>query len=710
MLVLLVVPITLGTLFYTLVSAPQYEAFMTLADRRPQDINLPILYSDELARPVNDQEIRVLNLANTISSYSVLKAAYDELTGNGTIDKNKVGESEFINRVSVNPLRGTEYLQVSYTATKPLLARQVIDTILRKFMERYRSLNSNAAKQRTIFVEQQLKDAQAAYKAKLQEQKQFQDTNKAAIAYTYASQGLVTQMAQAKIRLAEAERNLAAAQGNYETASQQLNNLDVQKNVPTVQETPNPVWNELTTRLATDKAQLAGLQQRYGPKHPQILGLQQAVAEEEAKLKITPPTIKSVTNPPLSDVENQARLAKYNAQRQISASQQEKANAERSVREIQAKIFELPAVEAQLTGLQAELVANAEAVKNLTSKLGESQVRKALSEQPTIYMLDDPVWREVPRNTVLKTMLALFLSLIVAISLIASLGQVDQGTYTPMEAENSLGFPVIAVLPRSSQQRLSTGQEQATALAASYQILSTEIMSVKDRLVGPGILIAAAEPDSGRSTVAANLAISLARDGARVLLIDADMRSPSLHEHFGLDNRAGLSEVLQGGATVESVVQPTGVDGLLFIAAGQPPVNPVRLFRGEQMDQFIELVSKGADYIVFDSPAGSTFGDAAVLAANVQNVVLVHEAGSAPSVAEYEFHKSLERLGVNIIGMVLNKAMPDDCPAYQHFRKNYETTLGRYRPTISPSALGAGDKPVREKPQQYGARRDDEED
>jgi hypothetical protein len=88
----------------------------------------------------------------------------------------------------------------------------------------------------------------------------------------------------------------------------------------------------------------------------------------------------------------------------------------------------------------------------------------------------------------------------------------------------------------------------------------------------------------------------------------------------------------------------------------------------------------------------------------------VHEAGKPPSVSEYEFHKSLERLGINVIGMVLNKARQDDCPAYQHFRRNYESTLGRYRPGSSPAALGAGDKPVRTKSEQYGATKEDDEE
>ena len=128
------------------------------------------------------------------------------------------------------------------------------------------------------------------------------------------------------------------------------------------------------------------------------------------------------------------------------------------------------------------------------------------------------------------------------------------------------------------------------------------------------------------------------------------------------------------------------------------------------MDQFIEQISKGADFIVIDSPSGSTFGDATVLAENVQNVVLIHEAGKAASEAEYEFHKSLERLGVNVLGMVLNKTRPSDCPSYQYFRRNYEATIGRYHPIGGRAALGPGEPVQGQKPQQYGSTKQDDEE
>ncbi len=718
LLLLLVVPSTAAVLIYTLLSKPQYEAFMTIADKRDPDLNLPVLYQDQLmTRGVNDTELRVLNLTSTIGSFTVLKQTFDQLAAEGYIpDTSQDSLSQFIRDISITPQRGTEFVQVSYVDDEPAVAQKVIQVILEKFMTRYSALASQTSSSRVEFVRQSLAREKAAYDAKLQEQKEFQDQFPDSIGYETTISSLAQEIQSAKQRIYGADRAITVAQATIDTARGQASDPAMTDVIHAVEETPNPLYTSLLARIATAETAYETRKERYGPNHPSMVELRRSIEEDKSQLANTEPYIISQAHQEKTPFEQERLNAQLQAERQLVWAREEKGAAERELAALEAQRAKLPAVQKRLSELAAELLAHQSSVANMQAKLQEAEVREAQNAQPTIYMLDDPSIRELPRNTILKTLVTLFLSLVVAISLIASLGQIDQGTYTPIEAENSLGFPVLGVLPRSAQKRLSTAEERPSALAASYQMLSSQLMAIEDKLVGPGVLVAAAEPDSGRTTVAANLAISLARDGARVLIVDADLRNPTLHEHFELENRAGLAEILSGAATMESVVQPSGVDGLLVITAGQPPVNPIRLFRSQAMSDFIEMVSQGADYVVFDSASGGTFGDAAVLAEHVQNVVLIHEAGRPPTIAEFEFHKALERLGVNIVGLVLNKARPDDCPAYQHYRRNYEKTLQRYHPTAGRAALGAGDKPVRDrgekpqKPEQFGAPSDDDEE
>lgn len=713
LLALLVLPATLGTFLWTLLTPARYEGFMTMADQRERDQNLATIFPDQNVSSVNEQEVRVVNLANTIGSYTVLKQSYDELVARGLLKPAVTDERDFITQVSVVPLRGSEFLKVSYVASNIEEAKTIIQIIKSKFIERFIALNQQAATNAAEFIEASLKTQRAKYDTKLQEQKEFMDRYPEAASYETSTNGIIARLNEAKQRLLIAQQEYASTSQQY-AVTRATGNTGVTDPGQVITTNINPAYSETEARLNLTRSQLQGSLQTYGEKHPVVLELRQRITEDEerlAKMRTSgDDRVRVVGRSTISGLEENRRSDQYRIEGQMKGALAAQGAAQQQISNIEATIAKLPVIQKELSKLQADLLAEAQSVQNLTLKAREAAIRADQNATRTVTFLDDAQAQPVDPRTLLKTIVALLISLIIAFSLIATLGQLDQATYTSVDAENSLGFPVLASLPKSTQQRLNPDVEQPTPLAASYQILSTQIMAIKSKLIGPGILVASAEPATGRSTVAANLAISLARDGARVLLVDADLRAPALHEHFGLQNRAGLSEILGGEASLEDVVQPTGVEGLLFIAAGQPPLNPVRMFRGEAMEQLIEKISKGADFIVFDSPAGSTFGDPLVLAENVQNVVLVHEAGRPATDAEYDFHKGLERLGVNVIGMVLNKMRPEDCAAYQHFRKNYQDTISRYHSIAGRAALGPGSQPVKKKSEQSGAQGDSDDE
>ena len=133
---------------------------------------------------------------------------------------------------------------------------------------------------------------------------------------------------------------------------------------------------------------------------------------------------------------------------------------------------------------------------------------------------------------------------------------------------------------------------------------------------------------------AANLAITLARDGVRVILVDGDLRQPAQHEIFKVGNETGLSNVLAGKLALKDALKPTTVKDLLLLTSGPLPANPIRLFRSPEMHKFVNEIGELADYVIFDSPAGITFADSTLLAGLVKNVVIVYAAGTVPRGAE----------------------------------------------------------------------------
>jgi tyrosine-protein kinase Etk/Wzc len=328
-------------------------------------------------------------------------------------------------------------------------------------------------------------------------------------------------------------------------------------------------------------------------------------------------------------------------------------------------------------------------VQLMKNKLDEAIAREAETQTAgQIKLIDAPGAQPVDKQIPLKVALAFALSLILSTGLVLLMGQVDQGVYTPSQAEALFGIPAVAALPRMRRALLARDRAEQTPLSASYQLLSTSLMDANGRLKGPTVAITGADPDVGRTTVAYNLALTLARDGARVVLIDADMRQPSIHRLLRTDaSHPGLSELLQGQISLEQAVQQTPIEGLVFIGAGMPPDNPVRLLRSPQFQELLNTLAKVADFIVVDTPAGATFADGTVIGLATGNVLIVHAAGNAMNESTREMLARFKQAGINMVGVVLNKVRLDDSVVYQHFQRAYRQALETRNGSAGRAAL-----------------------
>jgi receptor protein-tyrosine kinase len=178
------------------------------------------------------------------------------------------------------------------------------------------------------------------------------------------------------------------------------------------------------------------------------------------------------------------------------------------------------------------------------------------------------------------------------------------------------------------------------------------------------VLVTSAEPAVGKTTTALNLAIVAAESGRRVILVDADLRGPSIHRLVGTGGTKGLSDVLAGQAALPDVVQRFNGTGFSLIGAGTIPPNPTDLLDSEQMRSLVELLRQEADMVVFDSPPLLLAADSLVLASLSDTVLAVCEPGATHGQALRRARMLLNQIGRNISGVVLNKAPQN--PDYGH--------------------------------------------
>ncbi|MCS6883403.1 MAG: CpsD/CapB family tyrosine-protein kinase [Oscillochloridaceae bacterium] len=205
-----------------------------------------------------------------------------------------------------------------------------------------------------------------------------------------------------------------------------------------------------------------------------------------------------------------------------------------------------------------------------------------------------------------------------------------------------------------AERALITLRDPSSAAAEAYRTLRTNILfSSLDRPLHT-LVITSTGPDEGKSTTLANLAVTMAQAEQRVLMVDCDLRRPSLHSIFGVSNDRGVTSALLEQSEGPLPIQETGVAGLRLLASGPLPPRPADLLGSRRMGALIERLRTEADMVLFDTPPVVAVTDAAVLAPRVDGVLLVLQAGHTRRDRAREARQMLEKVKANIIGVVLN--------------------------------------------------------
>lgn len=203
-------------------------------------------------------------------------------------------------------------------------------------------------------------------------------------------------------------------------------------------------------------------------------------------------------------------------------------------------------------------------------------------------------------------------------------------------------------------------EESPFMVKETYKTLRTNIMFAlpnnEDNTDGKIIIFTSAVPGEGKTTVCINAAITFAQTGARVLLIDSDLRIPKLHKYFGIDGKTGFSDVLGGFANIQSVIVPIKEYNLDCIPGGQIPPNPAELLGSKTTENLLDELKKLYDYIIIDTPPITIVTDALSLAPLASGTVLIAREKYTPRTAVREVLQSLKFANAKVLGIVNNCA------------------------------------------------------
>jgi polysaccharide biosynthesis transport protein len=285
--------------------------------------------------------------------------------------------------------------------------------------------------------------------------------------------------------------------------------------------------------------------------------------------------------------------------------------------------------------------------------------------------------RKFNPNIPMNLSIALILGLIFGILLALLLEFLDDTLKNPEDVEKHLKLVVLGVIPKLEDNiSIDAGYaDSRSAFAEAYRSVRTSLQFSTSHGVPRTLLLTSSAPGEGKSTAAFMIARNFTDIGKRVLLLDIDMRKPSIHKKMGLDNSLGLSNYLSGAMPLTEVIQETDIVGLSVATTGPLPPNPAELLMNENMQKLIGYALEHFDQIIIDGPPVMGLADAPIISSWSEGVLLVIEAGKSRKGAAINSIKRLRAARAHIVGTLINKLESKHTP-YSYVYGSYSYSYG----------------------------------
>ncbi len=570
----------------------------------------------------------------------------------------------------------TDYISVNVHAPTPQMAQQIATLTAAAFVNGYQDAGSqeNSASLSQYFENQQ-KAREAVVRTQndlynFKERTGIVDLN---IQQTQA----VMDLEHLKQQREQAQSQLDSARSAAATVQGQLQHTDPQT-VTKLDSHSRPEVLALSTKIEQDTANLQVLGTRLTPQNPDYQRAVTTLNAEKSQLQrlSSQSYVSATVNPQFQTLRAQRDNELANASRaqaavirytqQITALQQSNS---RTLPEAQKRLADLQTAYDQAVGNKRAADAAYHNVQTANTLFNNGLITLTNAAE---YALPDKTGPSLAALLVYAGLL----SLIIGIGVIVGLDSLDNRVQTVGDAERLLGMPVSAVIPEMSETdpRVRTRMivsDPLSPVAESYRLLRTDLLFSADDKPFKSIMGATSKPGQGATTTICNLAVALAQVGKRVILIDADLRRPKLHDFFRTANDTGLTSVLRDECSMEEALKVTDIDNLLLLPSGPLPLNPSELLASQRMRVLHERLKPHTDFILVDTPSAIAFSDSTILASFMDAVLLVMRAQEAPRGGEKQVREMLGKARANVVGVVLNGVKPQLVDSYHYHAAYY---------------------------------------
>jgi polysaccharide biosynthesis transport protein len=509
---------------------------------------------------------------------------------------------------------------------------------------------------------------------------------------------------QDQLRNLRLDNNLIEPAQKAQELSGQLSSLRQQRIENRVQlEQMVASYEQLQGELAQEPGERAGNSllsdnARYQKILDQIQAADIAVKQQSAVFTDENPTMVTLKQkkesllPLLAQEEARVQKDYQSRIQQLSARDR---SLDEKINTVYSEIRKLATISRNYDNIQRELqIANA-ALTQFTTKQQSLQIEKAQKQQP--WLLLDPTLTKVneplaitdsaKRNLALGGLLGLLLGVGTAL-LVDKLSNIF---YSSQELKDATRLPLLGIVPLKKELEAVTKDNFANGVQHSdgasffevFRSLYTNILLLGSDTPIRSLVISSAGQGDGKSTIATQLAQAAAAMGQRVLLVDANLRAPSLHNRVGLMNIQGLTDVISQDLDWHNVIEPSPLEDNMFVmAAGPIPPDSVRLLASQKMHNLMEELQVSFDLVIYDTPPLLGFADAYLLAANTDGLVLVAGLGKLKRTALQQALEQIQISGTPLLGLIANKSKDAAPVSYQYYQQYYRQSISAEKVSV----------------------------
>ena len=613
-------------------------------DQMPESEFYATQYSLLQSRSLAERVARAMNLASNDEFFEAFGST-DELDGvvSGPVGPTDGAQARaarlqravdiLLDNISVAPIRDSSLVDISFTSPDRRLSADVANAWVEQFIAAKLGRRFASTQDARKFLEQQL-DAL---------RKRLEDSERQLV--TYASEKQIVQLAREN------------GQGDTTASDQTLVGADLQAmNAQLAQaradriaaeseaareggdDLGNVALNGLRQRRALVAAERANLLTTFEPDYPHIQALTSELGELDRSIAREESRIRSASNSDYSA----AVLRERELVERVEALKDRFVDQNRD--SIQYNIY------------QREVDTNRELYNGLLQRYKEIGVAGVGFNNVAIVDAARVPDHPSSPSLVLNLAIAIVLGLILAAMYVFIRENTDRSLRDPADVQSLFGLAHLGTVPNLVKEEvLESLRDPKSPAAEAYFSIATNLSFLTDHGVPGSILFTSTQPNEGKSTSAFAVAAMLARMGKSTLLVDADLRNPSIHEMFGMDHRQGLSNFLSGEDDIAMLVQKADQSGLAIMSAGPIPPAPAELLSGNRMRTLLQALKGQFDHVIFDGPPVLGIADAPLLAREVEGVIYTIEANNARLRAVEVALQRLRTANSHLFGAIVTK-------------------------------------------------------